>query len=123
MLSGIARRATRSSRWSRSIPNRRSNAVERTSRTQIREIRVQPRKRSSSPPTRILPQARNIPSRRTSEEAAVFPAELGGAQISNALTRAASIHHRPEHEAPSFLEPQHFLILQRAHRGHSFEVF
>jgi hypothetical protein len=60
--------------------------------------------------------------RRSPEEASILTAELRRAQISNAPARVPRIYHRGQHEAPRFLKPQRFLVLQRAHGRDGFEL-
>src|SRR6516165_4498008 len=75
----------------------------------------------SDPNSSLLPHPGNVLGGRTAEEAAVLPAELRSAQIAHALARGA-VHHGREHQTSRLLQPQYFLVMQRAHRSDRLKV-
>jgi len=67
-------------------------------------------------------QSGDVFGRGIAEESGVFPAELRGAHVANTVARATRVNALKEHQPPSLVQPEYFLILERAHRGHRFEV-
>lgn len=67
---------------------------------------------------RTGPQAGNIAQGRRAERATVFTTELRGALLANLKGCARSIQPLREHQAPRFVQPQPFLVLQQIHAGH-----
>ena len=70
----------------------------------------------------LLAQPGDIFGRRTPEETAVLPAELRRTQVADAVARVARVHVLKQHQPPRFVQPEHLLVLQRAHRGHRLEA-
>jgi len=60
--------------------------------------------------------------RRISEEASVLAGELRGAGVADAAARLSRVEHCGEHQAPGLLQAERFLVLQRTHAGHGFEL-
>jgi len=79
------------------------------------------RSRHVAGPEPLLPQSGDVFGGGTPEETAVLPAELRRTQVADAVARIGRVHPLKEQEPPGFVQPQHLLVLERAHRGHGFE--
>ncbi len=61
-----------------------------------------------------LTQAGDVAQRRCAEQAAILPAELGGAFIADLKRRGGGIQSFGEHQPPGFVQTQPFFVLQRS---------
>ncbi|MNC62547.1 hypothetical protein D3C75_1125760 [compost metagenome] len=64
----------------------------------------------------------NIADGRESEHAGVFPAELGRALVTDAVTCVSRVQKFCEQQTSCDLQPYSLLILERAHGGDLFEM-
>src|SRR6266568_4901470 len=69
-----------------------------------------------------LPQGLDVSNGRLAEESTVFAAELAHTLVADLVRSACSIETVHQHSLARGLEPQLFLILQRAHRGKRAEL-
>lgn len=68
------------------------------------------------------PQPLHVARRRQAEETFVFPVEVGGVAVTDAIGRTGRIEVCAQHQAAGFLEPHLPAELQGAGGGDGFEV-
>ncbi len=77
---------------------------------------------SASAILRRFPQPLHVAHRWDTEEAFVFPIEVGGVSIPHAIGRTRRVEVFAQHQTAGLLQPQPLLELQGAHRRDGLEV-
>src|SRR5947199_10841302 len=67
-------------------------------------------------------QCGHVPTRRGTEHAPVFAAELRRALVADAERRFGRVQPLAQHQPPRLLQAQALLVLQWAHRRHALEM-